>query len=151
MHVSVSCLSFQVSAIGSLYTENQPQLTHTFTVLCILEVMSLRAATMTSLHFLLAKWQLTSLAYLSRSVESPCRNSMSFRHFSNSSVSLITWNTKNVILIKDTNVSQTEINSLSQDKDTILIFKWFLSTAHKIYFVYVLKYHYTTQTTVRYS
>lgn len=48
---------------------------------------------------------------------------------------------KNLILIKDTIVSQTEINSLSQDKDTILIFKWFLSTAHKIYFVYVLKYH----------
>lgn len=72
----------------------------TFTVMCILDVMSLRAATITSLHFLEAKWQLTSLAYLSRSVESPCRNSMSFRDFSNSSVSLITWDAKGSVQSK---------------------------------------------------
>lgn len=71
----------------------------TFTVLCILDVMSFRAATITSLHFLEAKWQLTSRAYFSKSVESPSRNSMSFRDVSNSSVSLITWNTNRLTTI----------------------------------------------------
>lgn len=74
-------------------------LAHTFTVMCIWDVMSLRAATITSLHFLVAKWQLTSRAYLSRSVESPCRNSMSFRDVSNSPVSLITWSKNRSALV----------------------------------------------------
>lgn len=70
----------------------------TFTVLCISEVIRFLAATITSWHFLLAKWELTLRAYFSKSVVSPFKNCMSFRAFSNSSVDLITWEEQKHIL-----------------------------------------------------
>lgn len=59
-------------------------------MLCISEVIKFLAATITSWHFLLAKWELTFLAYFRRSVMSPFKNFISFKAFSNSSVDLIT-------------------------------------------------------------
>jgi len=64
--------------------------TDTFTVLCISEVIRFLAATITSWHFLLAKWELTLRAYFSKSVVSPFKKCMFLKAFSNSSVDLIT-------------------------------------------------------------
>lgn len=70
-------------------------------MLCISEVISFRAATMTSWHFLLAKWQLTFLAYFRRSVESPARYPISFRLLSKSSVCLMTWEHNWILYYKE--------------------------------------------------
>lgn len=63
----------------------------TFTVLWISEVIRFLAATITSWHFLLAKWELMLRAYFSKSVVSPFKNLISFRAFSNSSVDCMIW------------------------------------------------------------
>lgn len=67
---------------------------NTFTVLWISEVIKFLAVTITSWHFLLAKWELMLRAYFSKSVASPFKNCISFKAFSNSSVACMIWGRK---------------------------------------------------------